>query len=272
MRVFRSIAQWRDARKALTGTVGFVPTMGALHAGHASLLQRSVAENDVTVASIYVNPTQFNDPDDMAAYPSLPALDLDLCELLGVDHVLIPMREEIYPDDYRYRVEETELSRELCGAHRPGHFTGVLTVVMKLLNLVQPRRAYFGAKDFQQYLLIRGMTEALFMSVEIIACATVREDDGLAMSSRNALLTDASRRLASRLNRVLRSSESDQEVFEELERLGFSVDYVVSRFGRRLAAVSVAGRQGTVRLIDNVELPRISRGERGGNGRPPGSA
>ena len=261
MQVFESLAQWRDTRKAMTGTVGFVPTMGALHDGHASLLRRSVAENAVTVASIYVNPTQFNDPDDMAAYPSLPGADLEMCESLGVDHVLVPAREEVYPDDYRYRVEETELSRELCGAHRPGHFTGVLTVVMKLLNLVQPRRAYFGAKDFQQYLLIRGMTEAMFMDVEIVACNTVREDDGLAMSSRNALLTDRSRGLASKLNRVLRSSRSDRAVFEEMERLGFSVDYVVSRFGRRLAAVSVPGRHGAVRLIDNVELVGNSGGD-----------
>lgn len=245
--------------------------MGALHDGHASLLQRSVAENAVTVASIYVNPTQFNDPEDMAAYPSLPGADLELCETLGVDHVLIPAREDIYPDDYRYRIEETEFSRELCGAHRPGHFTGVMTVVMKLLNLVQPRRAYFGAKDFQQYLLIRGMTEAMFMDVEIVACETVREDDGLAMSSRNALLTDESRALASSFNRLLRSGDSDQYVFEELQRLGFSVDYIVSRFGRRFAAASVPGRQGAVRLIDNVELDRGSGTERSGGARPPES-
>lgn len=254
MRVFRSLERWREARKALQGALGFVPTMGALHAGHASLLRRSVAENDLTVASIYVNPTQFDDPDDLAAYPSVPAADLELCESLGVDCVLIPEREEIYPDGYRYRVEETELSRELCGAHRPGHFNGVMTVVMKLLNLVQPRRAYFGAKDYQQYLLIRDMAEAFFMDVEIIACETVREDDGLAMSSRNALLTGESRKLAATLNRALRSRDSDGAVCEELERLGFAVDYIVSRFGRRFAAASVPARRGSVRLIDNVEL------------------
>ena len=254
MNVFRSVTQWQDARRALTGTVGFAPTMGALHAGHASLLERSVAENDVTVASIYVNPTQFNDPSDLAAYPSLPKADLEMCESAGVDHVLIPTREDMYPDNYRYRVEETDFSRELCGAHRPGHFTGVLTVVMRLLNLVQPRRAYFGAKDFQQYLLIRGMAAAFFMDVEIVACETVREDDGLAMSSRNALLTGESRVLAAQLNRVLRTADSDRAAVEDLQRLGFAVDYVVSRCGLRLAAASVAGHQGTVRLIDNVKL------------------
>ena len=254
MRVYRSIAEWRDARDSLTGALGFVPTMGALHAGHASLLRRSVAENDGTVASIFVNAAQFNDPEDLAAYPSEIRKDLELCESLGVDHVLLPAHEEIYTDGYRYRVEEFEFSRELCGKHRPGHFTGVLTVVMRLLNLVRPRRAYFGAKDYQQWLLIRGMAEAFFMDVEIVACETVREPDGLALSSRNALLTGESRRLAARFNRALRLPASDQAVAEELERLGFAVDYIDSRYGRRFAAVSVPGRQGPVRLIDNVEF------------------
>ncbi len=254
MRICKSLAEWREARKPLTGDLGFVPTMGALHDGHASLLRRCVAENDVTAASIYINPTQFDDPDDLAAYPADMSDDLTLCEALGVDLVLVPTREEIYADDYRYRVEETEFSRELCGAHRPGHFTGVLTVVMRLLNLVRPRRAYFGTKDYQQCLLVRGMVDAFFMDVEIVACETVREDDGLAMSSRNALLTTESRRLAAELNRTLRNGGSDRAIAEELEQLGFAVDYIVSRDGRRFAAVSVPGRTGSVRLIDNVEL------------------
>ena len=254
MQVSRSLEEWRDARASITGAIGFVPTMGALHDGHASLLRRSLRENDCTVASIYVNPAQFDDADDLAAYPRLLDADLKLCGTLGVHQVLIPGRDEIYADGYRYQVEESELSRELCGAHRPGHFTGVLTVVMKLLNLVKPKRAYFGEKDFQQCLLIRGMVSAFFMDVDIVACATVREDDGLAMSSRNALLTDEGRQLASRLNRVLRSAGADATVAEELESLGFAVDYVVSRFGRRFAAVSVPGRHSAVRLIDNVAL------------------
>ncbi len=254
MQVSRSLAEWRAARASIAGTIGFVPTMGALHAGHAALLRRSLRENDCTVASIYVNPAQFDDVDDLAAYPRLLDADLNLCSTLGVDHLLIPGREEIYADGYRYRLEECEFSRELCGAHRPGHFTGVLTVVMKLLNLVRPERAYFGEKDFQQYLLIRDMATAFFLDVDIVACATVREDHGLALSSRNVLLTDEGRRLASGLNRVLRSGAADHAVAEELEGLGFAVDYVVSRFGRRFAAVSVPGRQGAVRLIDNVAL------------------
>ena len=258
MQISRSLAEWRSARATLTGTIGLVPTMGALHAGHASLLRRSIAENDCTVASIYVNPAQFDDPDDLGAYPRVLDADLECCESVGVDQVLVPGPDEIYADGYRYRVEETEFSGELCGAHRPGHFTGVLTVVMKFLNLVRPRRAYFGEKDYQQCRLISDMAAAFFMDVEIVACETVREDDGLALSSRNALLTDESRELASRFNALLRSRQSDQAVSAELESLGFAVDYVVSRFGRRLAGVSVPARQGTVRLIDNVELEDIA--------------
>ncbi len=248
------MSEWRSARASLAGTIGFVPTMGALHAGHASLLRRSIAENDLTVASIYVNSVQFNNPDDLDAYPRTLDDDLNLCGALGVDHVLIPSRGEIYADDYRFRIAETAFSRELCGVHRPGHFTGVLTVVMKLLNLVRPRRVYLGEKDFQQYLLIRDMAEAFFMEVDIVPCETIREEDGLALSSRNALLTDASRALAVNLNRLLRSSHADEVVSNELEALGFVVDYVVSRFGRRFAAVSVPGVRGPVRLIDNVAL------------------
>ena len=262
MQVSRSVVEWRDARSSIAGSIGFVPTMGALHAGHASLLRRSVAENDSTVASIYVNPAQFDDVDDLAAYPRLLDADLELCASLGVDHVFVPGRDEIYADGYRYRIEETEFSRELCGAHRPGHFTGVLTVVMKLLNLVRPHRTYFGEKDFQQCLLIRDMAAAFFLEVDIVACATVREDDGLAMSSRNALLGNESRRLAPEFNRVLRSARRDQAVCEELERLGFAVDYVVTRSGRRFGAVSLPARNGEVRFIDNVELTGVfaSRG------------
>ncbi len=255
MQVSKTLADWRRVRAALTGAIGFVPTMGALHAGHAALLQRSVAENDITVASIYVNPTQFDNQDDLAAYPGEIDKDLECCDALGVDQVLLPSREGLYADGYRYRIEETEFGGELCGAHRPGHFTGVLTVVMKLLNLVCPKRAYFGEKDYQQCLLIRGMTEAFFLDVDIVPCATVREADGLALSSRNALLTAASRALAPRLHELLGSSQTDQAVANQLEALGFDVDYVISRFNRRFAAASVAGLHGPVRLIDNVVLP-----------------
>jgi pantoate--beta-alanine ligase len=254
MKVYQSLAAWRAARRAMTGRIGFVPTMGALHRGHTSLIERSVAECDVTVLSIYVNPTQFNSPADLAHYPRTLAADLALAGELGVDAVITPTFAELYPDDFRYQVSEQAVSTELCGAHRPGHFTGVLTVVLKLLNLVRPERAYFGEKDYQQYALIRGMAEAFFLDVEIVPCDTVREADGLALSSRNALLDAEGRRLAPRFAALLRAPLSDEEVGRQLEQAGFVVDYVETRDGRRFGAVVVRGRQREVRLIDNVPL------------------
>ena len=251
---FSDLDQWRRWRAGLSGTVGFVPTMGALHAGHSALLQRSVAETDHTVLSIYVNPTQFNNAGDLTSYPSTLAEDLAIADELGVSAVLLPDFEQIYPDGYRYQVVEDSFSRELCGAHRPGHFTGVLTVVMKLLNLVRPARAYFGEKDYQQYLLIRDMAEAFFLDTEIVPCPTVREASGLALSSRNANLDDAAHKLAPVLVDCLKSEASDEAVVARLTDYGFLVDYVVSREGRRFGAASLQAGEHSVRLIDNVPL------------------
>jgi pantoate--beta-alanine ligase len=254
MKVHANLEEWRAARAGLTGRIGFVPTMGALHAGHAALIERSVAECDVTVLSIYVNPTQFNNPADLAHYPRTLDADLALAERLGVDAVITPTFDSLYPDGFRYQVSEGELSSELCGAHRPGHFTGVLTVVMKLLNLVRPHRAYFGEKDYQQYQLIRGMAEAFFLDAEIVPCETVREADGLALSSRNALLDPAGRRLAPRFAEALCAPIPDADVRRRLESAGFVVDYVETRDGRRFGAVVVRCGDREVRLIDNVAV------------------
>jgi pantoate--beta-alanine ligase len=256
MQVFRDLADWRAHREGLTGSVGFVPTMGALHAGHGSLIERSVRENDHTVLSIYLNPTQFNNPKDLDCYPRTLERDLRLACRFGADVVITPGYEQMYPDGYRYQVDETEFSRELCGAHRPGHFTGVLTVVMKLLNIVRPTRAYFGEKDYQQYLLIRDLCEAFFMPVEIVPCETVREADGLAMSSRNENLDESGRASAALLSTLIRSGLDDQTVADALAGAGFDVDYIVSREGRRFAAASLECGPRTVRLIDNVALDR----------------
>ena len=255
MKIYQCLDHWRAARRELEGRVGFVPTMGALHRGHASLIERSVAECDVTVLSIYLNPTQFNNPDDLEHYPRTLEADLAMARELGVDVVITPTFDALYPDGYRYRVDEGEFSRQLCGAHRPGHFTGVLTVVMKLLNLVRPDRAYFGEKDYQQFELIRGMAEAFFLDTEIVPCRTVREADGLALSSRNALLEPEGRRLAPRFHCLLRMPESDAVVRQRLARAGFEVDYVETLHGRRFGAVTVRGRKRDVRLIDNVPAP-----------------
>ena len=250
MRLYKDISDWLAHRKSLnpTGGIGFVPTMGALHKGHLSLVKRSVDENELTVVSIFVNPTQFNDPNDLDNYPRTLDADLDLLEAAGVDAVILPSQDQIYPDGYRYQVLESELSLELCGASRPGHFDGVLSVVMKLLNIIQAHKAYFGEKDYQQYLLIKGMAESFFLTTEIIACPTIREQDGLAFSSRNLRLTPAERQTAPKFHAILTGDGSDQEKSQQLERSGFQVDYVQTRDGRIFGAVFL----GKVRLIDNV--------------------
>ena len=244
----RWIAVRRDLRRA-GFSIGFVPTMGALHAGHVSLLEKARAENDITVLSIYVNPTQFDSRDDLERYPASLDRDLDIAARAGVDHVLLPTDSQMYPDGFRYRIEETELSSRLCGAHRPGHFEGVLTVVLKLLQIAGCDRAYFGEKDYQQLELVRGMTEAFFIDAEIVACPTVREADGLAMSSRNLNLSPEARKTAPLLSRALRESGTAEEAAARLRAAGFEIDYVEDVGNRRFAAASL----GDVRLIDNVE-------------------
>lgn len=256
MKVIKSTRTWQMLRKSLYGRVGFVATMGALHDGHASLLKRSINENAHTVLSIYVNPTQFNNSSDLDSYPDTLDADLALAESLGVDVVLLPQYEELYADDYRYSVVESEFANDLCGAHRPGHFTGVLTVVMKLLNLVRPERAYFGEKDYQQYRLIRDMCDAFFMDVTIVPCTTIREDDGLAMSSRNLRLTPEDRALAPTFTRLLRTVGTDEEITALLAAEGFDVDYVKSIARRRYGAASLGQGANEVRLIDNVPRPK----------------
>ena len=243
-----SIRSWR--KRVGDETVGFVPTMGALHAGHMELIRASIAENRNTLVSIFVNPTQFNDPKDCSTYPTPLQKDLLTCEDAGVDAVFLPQYGMLYPDDYTYRVTEMEESRVLEGAMRPGHFDGVLTVVLKLLLLARADRAYFGEKDWQQLQLICGLSKAFFVPTEIIAVSTVREDDGLAMSSRNVRLSDEARILAPELYRVLSTAVDCAMARNELEALGFDVEYVDERHGRRLGAVQLDG----VRLIDNVPV------------------
>lgn len=254
MKLCDSLPGWREFRTTLGGRVGLVPTMGCLHAGHASLLARSLEECDHTILSIFVNPSQFNDPKDLERYPRTLEADLALARGLGIDAVLLPKPEMLYADGYTYRVEETVLSTQLCGASRPGHFAGVLTVVMKLLNLVQPARAYFGEKDHQQLELIRGMAAAFFLNVEIVGCPTVRDADGLALSSRNRLLDARARQAALGLVSALRDARSDNEAIQRLTQSGLTVDYVETRAGRRYAAIVVETPTGSVRLIDNLEL------------------
>jgi pantoate--beta-alanine ligase len=228
--------------------VGFVPTMGALHAGHVALLERARRENDVVVLSTFVNPTQFNDPGDLEKYPRTWEVDLAHARRAGVDVIFAPSREHMYPDGYHYRVTEDRLSTLMEGAHRPGHFDGVLTVVLKLLILVRADRAYFGEKDMQQLLLVRGMAKDFFLPTEIVACPTVRAEDGLALSSRNARLSPAGRQRAPELARALREETDPDKARQRLEAAGFDVDYVACHEQRRFGAVRIDG----IRLIDNV--------------------
>jgi pantoate--beta-alanine ligase len=250
--IIKSVDAWRKVAASdvyRSRTVGFVPTMGALHAGHRSLIDRSRSENQITVVSSFVNPTQFNEAEDYETYPRSWEPDLRMLNEAGADYLFSPEYSMLYPDAFAYRVGETTLSRELCGAFRPGHFEGVLTVVMKLLQLVKADKAYFGEKDYQQYLLIKGLADAFFVPTVIIPCATVREPDGLAMSSRNIRLSETGRAKAAEFAAVLRAPMEPGQRWRRLSALG-KVDYLQERFGRRFGAISIEG----VRLIDNVEI------------------
>lgn len=248
--VTNSIEMKKLRRSFLNQSVGFVPTMGALHHGHLSLLKRARIENDFLIMSIFVNPTQFNDPKDFEKYPSTWELDLEKAEQVGVDIVFAPKYEDLYLDGYKYKMIEIHLSQLFCGSSRAGHFEGVLTVVNKLFNIVCPDKVYFGEKDFQQMLLIKGMIEAFFMDIELISVPTVRESDGLAMSSRNVRLTVEQRKIAPYLYSIISKARSEQEAIDQLKESGFIVDYVCDYLNRRFAAVIL----GQVRLIDNVPL------------------
>jgi len=230
-------------------TIGFVPTMGALHDGHLSLIERADRDNDRVVVSIFVNPTQYDDPEDLDSYPRSLAADTNRAAAAGADFIFQPAFNDLYHDDYRFRITETGFSRELEGAHRQGHFDGVLTVVLKLLNIVGADRAYFGDKDWQQQKLVRDMTKAFFHRTEIIGCPIVRETDGLAMSSRNVHLTAADRARAPELHRILSGGGPIEAMRRQLAEVGFTVDYVERLDDRIVGAV----RLGKVRLIDNVE-------------------
>ncbi|MES2141764.1 MAG: pantoate--beta-alanine ligase [Pseudomonadota bacterium] len=250
MNIVTSIAEWQIIRKNIQHkSIGFVHTMGHLHQGHLSLCANAQAENDVTVAAIFINPTQFNQNDDFIRYPRTLEEDKNLLTKQKVDYLLLFDQQTIYPDDYQIQVNEvSELSQLLEGSFRPGHFTGMLTVVLKFLNIVKPTRSYYGEKDYQQLLLIKKMAQALFLDTEIIGCATVRAEDGLALSSRNSRLTSEQRKKASCFPEILQKAASPEVAEKELEALGFKMDYVADLWARRLAAVWVEN----IRLIDNI--------------------
>ena len=280
MRVLLTVGDMRTARGAF-GPLGLVPTMGFLHAGHLSLVERAKTECGAVAVSIFVNPTQFGPNEDLARYPRDLPRDLALLEAAGVDLVFTPEPGDIYPPGFATRIEVQRVSEPLEGAARPGHFAGVATVVAKLFNIVQPTRAYFGQKDAQQSVVIRRMARDLDFPVEIVVAATVREADGLALSSRNVYLTPAQRAAAPVLYRALSRA---QELFARGERQadalraemrrviasapGVDIDYVSVADPETLeeldeigasALASIAARLGRTRLIDNLPLVATSQ-------------
>jgi len=269
LRTVREIREWR----AGAGEVGLVPTMGALHQGHLALVERAVRESERVIASIFVNPTQFGPSEDFRAYPRDEAKDLALLERSGCAAAFVPSVDEMYPAGDDTRVVPGDVAARLEGAARPGHFTGVCTVVAKLFEMVRPARAYFGQKDFQQLRVIQTMARGLAMDVRIVPCPIVRDADGLALSSRNAYLSADERRSALALSRGLltareswkrgeREAAALRDIVErELVRDSLAAEYVSvadpatlreleGRAGR--AVVSLACRVGRARLIDNV--------------------
>lgn len=252
MNIYRNLKSWREHRNIEPShrTIGFVPTMGNLHRGHATLINKSLEENDKTVVSIFVNPTQFNQAQDFLHYPRTIENDIELLESLGVDSCLLPSEQELYPQGYRYKIQEREQDEKMEGLKRPGHFTGVLTVVMKLLLLVKPDNVYFGEKDYQQLQLVRGMVEDFFMDIQVIGCPIIREDSGLPCSSRNGRLTPSQRVLADQFATIFQKAAPCHEIIKELEEMGLIVEYLEEDEHRRFVAVKV----GDIRLIDNYQL------------------
>jgi pantoate--beta-alanine ligase len=275
MKVVRTIAEMRQLRGAIEGSVGFVPTMGYLHEGHLSLIKRAKEENDMVVVSIFVNPTQFGPREDFKKYPRSTKRDLAALEPLA-DIVFMPSTDEMYPEDYNSWVEVKDATEELEGAMRPGHFRGVTTVVNKLFNIVAPTRAYFGQKDAQQAVVIKKMVKDLDMNLEVVMCPTIREEDGLAMSSRNTYLTKQQRKAAAVIYQALllakRLAEEDEqdagrlrlEMTELIQKEPLAnIEYISIADNETLkeihrlkfpALVLVAVKFGKTRLIDNIVL------------------
>jgi len=257
VKVVRTVAEARAALSPLrSGTIGLVPTMGALHDGHLSLLRAARAENETVVMSLFVNPAQFGDEADLASYPRTDERDLPLADETGVDIVFAPATEEMYPSGFQTWVEVTQLGSILEGRFRPGHFRGVATVVLKLLEIVRPDRVYFGQKDAQQAAVIRQLIRDLALEIELRVLPTVRDADGLALSSRNALLSSKERQRALALPQALATKNAEAARAALTASNGLVVDYVeVADFDPPVLAGAV--RVGTTRLIDNVVLEGV---------------
>jgi len=284
MKTLRTISELRDhlrAERQAGRTIGLVPTMGAFHAGHVSLMERARQETDVVVVSLFVNPTQFGPGEDLAAYPRDEARDAAIAAGAGIDVLFAPPVEEVYPDGFQTTVTVGALAQPLEGAQRPGHFDGVATVVTKLLNMVQPDIAFFGQKDAQQALVVRRVARDLDIPTRIEVCPTVREPDGLAMSSRNAYLAPPERERAIALRRALDAAEQAVAAGERdasavasaahaaMARYEIEPEYLALVDAENLAPVdridgetlvALAARVGRARLIDNTLITTNSNG------------
>ena len=277
MKSFSTVASLREALEPhRSQTIGFVPTMGALHEGHISLVERARKECDTVVVSVFVNPTQFNDKNDLKNYPRTPEADAAMLEATGVDYVLFPSVEEIYPEPDTRVFDFGQVDKVMEGATRPGHFNGVAQVVSRLFAIVEPNKAYFGEKDFQQIAVIRAMVAQLGLTLEIIDCPIIRDTDGLARSSRNTLLTPEHRAAAPHIYEVLSAATSKmvqmtpqqltEWVVAEVEKSPLlKVIYFQAVDALSLQQVSsweeseriqgcIAVQAGEIRLIDNIKL------------------
>lgn len=278
MKIINRIADLKEVlsqARSQGKTIGLVPTMGALHEGHASLVRRSVGENDVTVVSDFVNPTQFNDKNDLKNYPRTLDADCALLQKEGAQYIFAPSVEEMYPEPDTRQFDFTPLDKVMEGPQRPGHFNGVAQIVSKLFYAVEPDRAYFGEKDFQQLAIIREMVRQLDLKVQIVGCPIVREEDGMALSSRNMLLSKADRKTAANISRILFNSRefarentlsaTKKYVEDGINSIeGLEVEYYEIVNGTTLQPVGQWGEAdyivgcitvhcGGVRLIDNIK-------------------
>ena len=279
MQVYRKIVDLQNAlfdERKKNKKIGFVPTMGALHEGHASLVRRSVKDNDVTVVSVFVNPTQFNDKNDLKNYPRDLEADCRVVESCGADYVFAPDVEEMYPLPDQRHFEYPPVSTVMEGAHRPGHFNGVCQVVSRLFYIVRPDRSYFGEKDWQQIAVIKAMVRALSIQVEIIECPSVRDDDGLARSSRNTLLSPDERAIAPKIYEALKAGKdyakkhTVQETHDYVVKMidaveGLQVEYFAIVDGDTLldiqewndhavGCITVYCGKTPIRLIDHIKF------------------
>ncbi len=272
MKIINTIEELQKIRKVLSGTIGFVPTMGALHEGHISLIKNARANNDIVIVSIFVNPTQFLAHEDFDKYPKKDAADKKICELCKVDYLFMPEIPSMYHGDDEVLVKAAKISSFILeGEKRPGHFDGVLQIVLKLFNLVQPTNAYFGKKDAQQLSLISQMVKNLFLPINIIECEIIREQDGLAMSSRNVYLSPEQRTealaISKSLNIAIRSitkGERDckiikDKIYEVMSNLDVEYVAIVNKKFEEIQTIEIkntiiliACRVGTTRLLDNI--------------------